>query len=367
MKITLVHDWLTNFAGAEKVLEAIYEMYPAPIYTLIIDEKQLKQSIFKNAIIYTSFIQKLPKANKFYRYYLPLFPMAIEQFDLSHYDIIISSSTCVAKGVITKASQIHICYCHTPVRYAWDLYHEYLKETGLNRGLKGLIVKIFLHYLRLWDYTTANRVDYFIANSKYVARRIKKIYGKDSVVIYPPVDVEKFNICDKREDYYITVSRMVPYKKIDLIVKAFTKMPDKKLVVIGHGPDLKKIKSVSGKNIELLKFQPFDIMKEYLQRAKAFIFAGEEDFGISLVEAQACGVPVICYAKGGALETVISEKTGVFFGKQDIDCLIESVKYFEKIEHRFDPIYIREHSMKFNKERFKNEFKTFIQEKIRKS
>jgi len=364
MKIALVHDWLTTLAGAEKVLEAIYELYPYPIYTLVKDERKLKDSIFEKADIRTSFIQKLPKAKTKYRNYLPFFPLAIEQFNLSDYDIIISSSHAVAKGVLTNSNQLHICYCHTPIRYAWDLYHRYLDEAGLSKGIKGFIAKLILHYIRIWDYTTVNRVNYFIANSKYIAKRIKKIYGRESIVIYPPVNIDKFEVYTQKEDFYLTVSRMVPYKKIDLIVEAFSTMADKKLVVIGDGPEFEKIKKKAGKNIELLGYQPFEVLKDYMQRAKAFIFAAEEDFGIVPVEAQACGTPVIAYGKGGVTETVVDKKTGIFFKEQTIESLIETVRNFEQIEDKFDPLEIRKHTEKFSKERFKREFKEFVDKKI---
>ncbi|ADY73996.1 glycosyl transferase group 1 [Desulfurobacterium thermolithotrophum DSM 11699] len=364
MKIALVHDWLTTLAGAEKVLEAIYELYPYFIYTLVKDEKKLKDSIFEKADIRTSFIQKLPKAKTKYRNYLLFFPLAIEQFNLSEYDVIISSSHAVAKGVLTNSNQLHICYCHTPVRYAWDLYHEYLKKSGLSKGIKAVIAKLILHYIRIWDATTSNRVDYFIANSRYIAKRIKKTYGRESTVIYPPVNVDKFEVYTQKEDFYLTASRMVPYKKIDLIVEAFSKMPDKKLVVIGDGPDFEKIKKKAGKNVELLGYQPFEVLKDYMQRAKAFIFAAEEDFGIVPVEAQACGTPVIAYGKGGVTETVINGKTGIFFRTQTVESLIEAIKNFERREDIFDPLEIRKNSEKFSKERFKKEFKEFVDKKI---
>ncbi|RLG11280.1 glycosyltransferase family 4 protein [Candidatus Pacearchaeota archaeon] len=367
MKIALVHDWLITLAGAERVLEAIYEIYPAPIYTLLVDKKKLKGTIFEKAKINTSFIQKFPFAKKRYRNYLPFFPLAIEQFDLTKYDIIISVSTCVAKGVLTRSDQIHICYCCTPMRYAWDLYYQYLKESKLNKGIKSFFVRLILHYLRLWDVVTANRVDYFIANSKYVATRIKKIYRREAVVIYPPVDINKFEISSNKENFYLTVSRIVPYKKIDLIVEAFSHMPDKKLIVIGEGPDLKKIKSKASKNVELLGYQPFDVLKKYMQKAKAFIFAAEEDFGIAPVEAQACGTPVIAYKNGGVRESIIEMKTGLFFENQTIQNLIEAINYFEKIEDKFDPKIIRKNAERFSKQIFKKEFKNFIENKIQKN
>ncbi len=364
MRVALVHDWLVTLAGAEKVLESIYELYNSPIYTLVKNEEKLKNSIFEKADIRTSFIQKLPKAKTKYRSYLPFFPLAIEQFDLSDYDVILSSSHAVAKGILTNANQLHICYCHTPIRYAWDLYHSYLKESKLTEGIKSFIARLILHYIRIWDYTTSNRVDYFVANSNYIAKRIKRVYGRDSVVIYPPVDVDKFEVYTNKEEFYLTASRMVPYKKMDLVVDAFSRLPDKKLIVIGDGPDYSKIKKKAGKNVEILGYQPFEVLKSYMQRAKAFVFAAEEDFGIIPVEAQACGTPVIAYGKGGAAETVIDGKTGLLFKKQTVDSLIEAINKFEKHQDIFDPIEIRRNAERFDKQRFKSEFKRFVEEKI---
>jgi len=365
LKIALVHDWLTTLAGAERVLKAIYELYPCPIYTLVKDESSLQNSIFGKAEINTSFIQRLPRSKTKYRNYLLFFPLAIEQFDLSEYDVVISSSHAVAKGVLTNSTQLHICYCHTPMRYAWDLYYSYLREAGLTKGLKGWMAKLVLHYIRMWDLASTNRVDYFIANSKYVAKRIKKIYGRESVVIYPPVEVNKFEVSPKKEDFYLTVSRMVPYKRIDLIVEAFSKMPDRKLIVIGDGPDFEKVKKKAGRNVELLGYQPFEVLKSYMQKARAFVFAAEEDFGIVPVEAQSCGTPVIAYRRGGVTETVIEGKTGVFFEEQTIESLIIAIKRFERMEDSFDPFEIRKNAERFNKDRFKREFKDFVEEKIK--
>ena len=361
MKIAIVHDWLVKFGGAEKVLEAIYELYDAPIYTLITDYKNINQSTFKNAEIHTSFIQSLPKAIENYSFYLPIFPLAIEQFDLSEYDMVISSSHAVAKGVITGANQLHICYCHTPMRYAWDLYHFYMNS--IKNRLKRFFARLILHYLRIWDLSTVNRVDYFVANSKYVSKRIKKIYGKDCKVIYPPVDVKKFNICEKKEDFYLIVSRLVPYKRIDIAVQAFGYLKDKKLLVIGDGPELKKLKKLASKNIEFLGYQTENVVKNYMEKAKAFIFPAEEDFGIAPVEAQACGTPVIAYRKGGSLETIINKKTGLFFDKQDVKSLVKAIKDFENLEDKLNPYEIRKNSERFRKERFIEEFKSFVEEK----
>ena len=363
MKIALIHEWLTKIGGSEKVLEVIYELYSSPIYVLVKDEELIKDTIFGNAKIYTSFIQRLPMAKKNYFYYLPLFPFAIEQFDLSEYDLIISSSHSVAKGVITNADQIHICYCYTPMRYAWDLYHSYMKSL---KGIKSVVARLIFHYLRIWDLASSARVDHFIAISKYVAERIKKKYRRESFVIYPPVDIEKFEVSFKREDFYLTVSRIVPYKRIDLIVEAFRISPDRRLFIIGDGPLLKEIKRNAPKNVEFLGYQPFEVVKDYMKKAKAFIFAAIEDFGMSPVEAQACGTPVIAYGRGGVLETVIENKTGIFFYEQNPIAILDAIKEFEKKEDKFDPEKIRQSVLKFNKNRFKKEFEDKVNEIMEK-
>ncbi|MCX8026855.1 MAG: glycosyltransferase family 4 protein [Thermodesulfovibrionales bacterium] len=365
-KVALVHDWLMTMGGAEGVLDAIYEIYPADIFTLICDYNAIKKMSFQQAKINTSFIQSLPFAKKHYRKYLPLMPFAIEGFDLSEYDIIISSSHAVAKGVITNSNQLHISYMHTPIRYAWDMYHLYLKQSGFKKGIKGLLAKMILHYIRIWDVGSINRVDYLIANSNYIKKRIWKVYKRDAEVIYPPVDVLSFDFRQKKEDYFITVSRMVPYKRIDLIVSAFSRLPDLKLMVIGDGPDMNKIKSIASKNVEFLGWLKHDELKKYMQTARCLVFAAEEDFGIVPVEAQACGCPVISYAKGGTLETVVNGKTGIYFYKQDVDSLINTVRYFLEIEDRFDPELIRRHSENFSKEIFKERFRDFIEDKIKR-
>ena len=356
----ILHEWLTVFAGAELVLKSIYKSYPSPIYTLIHDEKFPINDIGSNIAINTSFIQKLPLSKKKYRNYLPLFPLAIEQFDLRKYDLVLSSSYAVTKNVLTHNNQLHICYCHSPIRYAWDLYFQYLKEAKLEKGLKAFIVKMVLHYIRNWDYIASNRVDHFIANSNYIAKRIKKVYNREAVVIYPPVSVDRFDINSVKENYYLTASRMVPYKKIDLIVESFNHMPDKKLLVVGDGPDFKKIKAKAGKSIELLGYLPFEKLKEHMQKAKAFIFAAEEDFGIVPLEAQACGTPVIAFGKGGSAETILNDRTGVFFYKQDPQNLMEAVLRFESNQHMFDPIEIRKNAERFSTDRFIKEYTSFV-------
>ncbi|NNV08011.1 glycosyltransferase family 4 protein [Geobacillus sp. C56-T2] len=370
MKVAIIHDWLVTYAGAEKVLEQLLKIYPdADLFSLVdfIDEGQ--RGFILNKQVTTSFIQKFPFARKKYRSYLPFMPLAIEQLDVSKYDVVISSSHAVAKGIITGPDQLHISYVHSPIRYAWDLQHQYLREAGLERGIKGWMAKAILHYIRNWDYRTANGVDYFVANSKFIARRIWKVYRREADVIYPPVDVSAFSFHDRKEEFYLTASRMVPYKKIDLIVEAFSQMPDKKLVVIGDGPDFQKVKAKAGPNVELLGYQPFEVLRDYMQRAKAFVFAAEEDFGITPVEAQACGTPVIAYGKGGALETVrgygqVEKPTGLFFEEQNVSSLVHSIELFEKISGDIQYQDCRENALRFSPERFRKEFEDYVNSKL---
>lgn len=363
MRSAIIHDWLiSGVGGGEKVLQSIHQLFPSPIYTLVQNAERLKGTYFQDLKIHSSFIQRLPAARTKYKSYLPFFPLAIEQFDLTSYDLVISSSHCAAKGVITSPDQLHICYCHTPMRYAWDLMHEYLKESKLDRGIKGAMAKVFLHYLRGWDVHSARRVDYFIANSQYVARRIEKFYGRESKVIYPPVDLSFYQEVRAKDNYYVTASRFVPYKRIDLIVEAFSKMPDKKLVVIGDGPEWKKVKEKAAANIELLGYQSDEILRGLLQRAKAFVFAAVEDFGILPVEAMACGTPVIAFGKGGIRETVVSGETGVFYNEQSVPSLIDAVNEFEKLE--LLPQLCRKRAELFSQKSFNDGFSQFVLDKI---
>ncbi len=358
MKTALVYDWFSDDpGGGEKVFEAIYHLFPSPIYTLLDASSSNKQ--FEK--VHTSFIQNLPFARKKYRSYLPFFPMAIEQFDLSDYDLILSCSHCVVKGVMTHAEQLHICYCFTPMRYAWDLYHQYLEESQLNRGLKANLARMFLHYLRMWDFQTATRPDVLGAISHYVAKRIQKTYGRSATVIYPPVDTDFFTLQPQKSDYYLAASRFVPYKKMELIIEAFARMPDKKLVVIGDGPEFKRAKAKATKNIELLGYQPANVLKEHLQQAKAFVFAAVEDFGILPVEAQACGTPVIAFGKGAVRETVQENVTGVFFSEQTVSAIIQAVHGFEQNLHQYVPTEIRAHAERFQKPRFVREYKNWVE------
>jgi glycosyltransferase involved in cell wall biosynthesis len=370
MKTAIIHEWFVTYAGSERVVEQLLLLYPeADLYSIVDFLPPKERTFILDKPVHTSFIQRLPFAHKKYRQYLPLMPLAVEQFDLSSYDLILSSSHAVAKGVLTGPDQLHISYVHTPIRYAWDMQHQYLKESGLDKGLKGWIAKKMLHDLRLWDLRTANGVDAFIANSKFIARRIWKVYRREATVIYPPVDIDAFEFCEQKEDFYLTASRMVPYKKIDLIVETFSELPDKKLIVIGDGPDFKKISAKARNNIQFLGYQPTDVLIKYIQRAKAFVFAAEEDFGIMPVEAQACGTPVIAYEKGGALETVIGlddqvSPTGVFFNEQTVASLCKAIKLFENEKEKFLPQVCHENSLQFSPERFREELKSFLQQQI---
>jgi len=364
MKIAIIHEWVTVVAGSESCFKVFTEIYPdADIFVLVSDDNSLKKLNIDPSRVTNSFIQKLPKATTKWKNYLPLFPFAIEQFDLSKYDLIISSSHAVAKGVITNANQIHICYIYSPIRYAWDLYHQYIQEAKLSKGLKGFFAKAILHYIRRWDISTSNRVDEFIPISNYIEKRVWRTYRRKSYkVIYPPVAIDEFTLRNEKEDFYLTASRLVPYKKIDLIVEAFSKIKDKRLVVIGDGPDFKKITEKASKNVQILGYQEFEVLKDHMQRARAFVFAAEEDFGIIPIEAQACGTPVIAYGKGGSLETVkgrfvneqVSEDdTGIYFNEQSSDSLIEAVNYFEKNYQKFNSEKIREFARTFDKKIFK--------------
>ena len=361
VRTAIVHDWLPVYAGAERVLEQMLGLLPeADLFSLIDFLPEDQRAFLGGKPVETSFIQKLPFARKNYRYYLPFTPLAIEQFDLTGYDIVISSSYVVAKGALTAADQLHVCYTHSPIRYAWDLHFQYLREGKLERGLRSAMARLILHYMRLYDAASANRVDVFVANSRNVAQRIWKTYRRPAEVIHPPVDTEAFSLYTQKEDYYLTVSRLVPYKRIDLIVEAFAEMPDRELIVVGDGPEIKKIRAKATPNVSVLGYQPFEAVVHYMQQARAFVFAAEEDFGIVPVEAQACGTPVIAYGKGGALETVIPGETGLFFYEQTAESIRDAVRSFESVRTRLSAERIREHAEKFSKERFQHEFNQLL-------
>jgi glycosyltransferase involved in cell wall biosynthesis len=367
-KIAIIHDWLVTFAGAEKVLEQILLCFPdADIFALVDFLPQVDRKFLENKNISVSFIQDLPFAKSRYRTYLPLMPYAIEQFDLSGYDLILSSSHAVSKGVLTGPDQLHISYVHSPLRYAWDLQHQYLKEAGLTKGVKSVMARWMLHKMRLWDSRTANGIDHILANSLYISRRINKAYRRESTVIYPPVDISSFTIAGKKEDFYLAVSRMVPYKKMPLIIQAFSLMPDKKLVMIGDGPEFEKCRLLTKGNIKLIGWQPKDKLIGYMQRAKALVFAAEEDFGITPLEAQACGTPVIAYGKGGALETVkdlsFKDPTGIFFFEQTPEAISEAVFKFEAHLNVYKSEACRINALSFSPQVFRERFNNYVFEK----
>lgn len=365
MKVAIVQEWLVTVGGSDKVVKAILDVFPdADIYTLVAKKEVCDELGIPWEKVHTSFIQRMPLGTKKHRAYLPLFPFAIEQFDLRGYDVIISSSHCVAKGVLTKADQLHICYCHSPIRYCWDMYNEYLEESHLDKGFKSWLVRLMLHPIRQFDAIAGSRVDYYISNSDYVGQRIRKTYRRVARTIHPNIDISHFELCEDKQDYYLASSRLVAYKKIDTIIEAFNRMPDKKLVVIGGGPNLEAYRKLAKGNVTVMGYQPFDVLKEKMQHAKAFVFAADEDFGMIPIEAQSCGTPVIAYGHGGSLETVNGGKTGVFFYEQTPEAIVDAVSRFEAMGSKpFAPKVCREWAEGFSEERFKREIREFVEEK----
>lgn len=369
LKYAFVHEWLTPKAtgGSELVVKEILQHIDVDLYALIDFESVNPESYLYQRKIKTTFLQKFPLARNGVQKYLPFLPLAIEQLDLNHYDIILSSSHAVAKGVLTNPHQLHICYCHTPMRYAWDLTFDYLKSDRQGRGIQGIIARYILHRLRQWDVISANRVDYFIANSQHTAKRIWRCYRRPAKVIYPPVDLKQFDFQPEKEDFYLTISRLVSYKQICLIVKAFNQLK-KPLVIIGAGSQLKEIRQLAEPHIQVLGWQPHHIVKQYITKAKAFVYAACEDFGIALVEAQACGTPVIAYGKGGALETVKDirqcpkDGTGLFFDVQQPEALIKAVENFEQFQFKIDPENCRLQANKFSPTIFKQSYLKYVED-----
>ena len=358
-KLAVVHEWLDSYAGSEKVVEQLLHSFPqADLYALVDFLAAKDRGMLLGHEVHTSFIQRLPLARRLFRNYLPLMPLAVEQFDLADYDVILSSNHAVAKGVLSRNDQLHISYVHTPIRYAWDLHHQYLREAKLTWGLRSLIARLTLHYLRLWDRASADRVDVFVANSRYVAARIEKTYRRDAQVIYPPVDVDRFTFQERKEDFYLAASRLVPYKRVDVIVEAFRLMPSRKLVVIGDGPQLSRLKKRATANIELLGYQDGATLQAHMASARAFVFAADEDFGIMPVEAQACGTPVIALGRGGAKETVIAGQTGCFFESQTPAAIVSAIEQFES--ESFDPYRIRVNAERFSIPRFRREIEELV-------
>lgn len=365
MKVAIVQEWLVTVGGSDKVVKAILDVFPdADIYTLVAKKEVCDELSIPWEKVHTSFIQKMPLGTKKHRAYLPLFPFAIEQFDLRGYDVVISSSHCVAKGVLTKADQLHICYCHSPIRYCWDMYNEYLEESHLDKGFKSWLVRLMLHPIRQFDAIAGSRVDYYISNSDYVGQRIRKTYRRKATTIHPNIDISNFELCNDKKEYYLASSRLVAYKKIDTIIEAFNQMPDKKLVVIGGGPNLEAYRKLAKDNVTVMGYQPFDVLKDKMQHAKAFVFAADEDFGMIPIEAQSCGTPVIAYGHGGSLETVNGGKTGLFFNEQTPEAIVEAVNKFESMGSQpFAPADCRQWAEGFSEERFKREIKEFVEEK----
>jgi len=361
MRVALVHDYLNQYGGAERVLEALCEIWPeAPIFTLIYDQHRTG-SAFEGRKIKTSFLQKIPFVKSHHRPFLMLMPLGIEKFDLSKYDLVISDSASFAKGVIVRPKTRHICYCHTPTRYVWDDSHKYIKEFSYPDFIKNL-VPLFLNYLRLWDEAAAARPDLYLANSHFVSRRIKKYYNRPSAVIYPPVKTDSFFISKQLGDYFLLVSRFLPYKKIDLAIEAFNRL-GWPLKIIGDGPEAKKLRQLAKPNIEFVGLVSEKELRNYYARCRALIFPQEEDFGIVAVEAMAAGRPVIAYQAGGALEIVKDGETGAFFKEQTPDSLVAALQNV-KIE-KFSPQLIREHARQFDKEIFKKKIKEFVGESLK--
>ena len=360
LNIAIVHEYLLKIGGAEKVLLDLHKIFPeAPIYTFLYDEK-LTQGKFEDCKIITSNLQNNRFLKKRPRLLLSKYSRAIEEFDLSAFDIVISNSNSFAHGVITRPNTFHVCYCHSPMRYAWDWYHEYLAENKIDTGIKSYYIRNLLHKIRIWDRTAAERVDFWIANSKNVQGRIKKYYRKESKIIYPGVDLGNIKLSENiPDDYYVIVSRLEPYKKIEVAIKAFNEN-GKQLVIIGKGSYQEELKKMAHENIEFLGWQSDDSVYEYIRNGKALIFCGEEDFGLTPVEAMACGRPVIAFKKGGVTETVIDNKTGLFFDGPSAENLNRAIEELEKKYTTFVPSSCRKQAEEFSRERFLTEFKKTI-------
>lgn len=365
-RVALVHDWLTTYVGGERVLEQMIRLHPtADLFTTIDVLSQQERGFLQGKKPVTSFAQHWPFLRRHYRKLLPLMMLAVEQLDVREYELVLSSSASVGKGVLTGPNQLHIAYVHSPMRYAWDMQHQYLRDAGLEHGVAAFLARWMLHRARIWDLRTANGVDHFIANSNFIASRIWKVYRRRSTVIYPPVDVDAFELREHKEDFYLTVSRMVPYKKIPMIIEAFRDFPARRLVVIGDGTEMSRARKVAGPNVELLGYQTAATVRDYMQRAKAFIFAAEEDFGIAPLEAQACGTPVIAYGQGGALETVrgldAPHPTGIFFASQSSDGIADAIREFESVEANFSPQECRRNAERFSPQVFRDRYDGFVQ------
>jgi glycosyltransferase involved in cell wall biosynthesis len=358
MKVAIVHYWLVTMRGGEKVVEELCKLFPeADIFTLVCDREKLSP-LLQSKTIHTSFLQRIPGARKHYQKLLPLMPFALEELDLQSYDLVISSESGPAKGIVARPDALHVCYCHSPMRYIWDHYHIYRRDLGL---IGRAMMTITAPPLRAWDVTTAARVDAFVANSAHVARRIRRVYNRDATVIHPPVAVDDFQATADLGDFYLCAGQLVTYKRVDLAVRAFTRM-GKRLVVVGEGTQMAELKKVAGPSVELVGYQPFPVLRDYLARCRALVFPGEEDFGILPVEAMASGRPVIAFGSGGARETVSSPEVGVTFAEQTEDSLIDAVMRFEARDATFDPAVIRRHAEGFSAALFRERMGRFIED-----
>jgi len=370
MSVAIVHDWLDTWRGGENVLAEIVRLFPgADLFALVDFLPESQRARLQGKRARTSFLQRLPGARRHFRALLPLFPRAIESLDVRGYDLVISSSHAVAKGVRTAGGQVHVCYCHTPMRYAWDLREQYLGPLGLASGLRGALAHRMLDNLRDWDRRTSARVTHFVANSRFVRDRIARCYGRDAAVIYPPVDVGFFTPADNApepaaRDYYVTASRWVPYKRVDLVVAAFRELPERRLIVAGEGPEATRVRAAGGPNVQMVGEVPRERLRELLRGARAFVFAAEEDFGILPVEAQACGTPVIALGRGGSLETVraigTDAPTGMFFATQSAAAIGEAVRSFDAALPAIRASDCRANATRFRAERFREEFAAFV-------
>ena len=362
-KIAIVHDWLVSYSGSERVLEQMLHCFPhADLFTLVDFLDRRQTDFLTGTKIYKSKLQNVPFSKRFFRKLILLFPEIIEQFDLSEYDIVISSSHAIAKGVLTGPDQLHICMCYSPMRYAWDLQHQYLKEAGYHGNIRSFFIRRILSKMRIWDIRSSYGVDHFIAISNFISRRISKTYRRHSTVIYPPIDTDAFRANDPKSNFYFSASRFVEYKRLDLIVDAFNQMPDKKIKIVGMGPTFEKCKKLARSNVELLGWQDNETLRRLLRESVAFVFAAEEDFGILPLEAQASGTPVIAYGKGGALETVrdTHPKSGLFFYEQSTDSLVKAVEEFERNKDQFDESACRQNAELFSLGTFRKKFKSHV-------